>query len=92
MLQSIQQSAEQARQIKFQGAKDNLETNFYMGIPTATDQARDFVQSNNKDIEHKNQVDKLQEVIDGLKKQQKTLTEERDHTILKYEESEVMWT
>ena len=63
-----------------------------MGIPTATDQARDFVQSNNKDIEHKNQIDKLQEVIDGQKKQQKTLTEERDHTILKYEESEVMWT
>ena len=43
MLQSIQQSAEYARQIKFQGAKDNLETNFFMGIPSATEQARDQI-------------------------------------------------
>ena len=63
-----------------------------MGIPTATDQARDQIQSNTQAVENKEQIDKLTEIIDGLKKQQKVLTEERDHTIVKYEESEVMWT
>lgn len=92
MLKQIQHSAEKSRQLKFHGAKDNLEANFYQGIPAGNEYARDQIRAQMESIEKKHEDDKLQAQIDLLKAKQKELINERDITITKYEESEAMWT